>query len=194
MGEARDKLNEVKLLYQVISVFMKDKLGEGEVFHYKDIMHDIFPNCEDKSGRQSTFARSAFQSYPGELSTDIIQRAPLQKFEFMKKMDLVKEVMEVHGFEFDRRIAPKVISMAEMVQSSQRGVVILGPPDQGKGTVWKIAQLLLHEEEQLKLAEDNDSESARNLPKPEYRILFPNAYSMAELYGWLHTAGQERSF
>lgn len=44
------------------------------------------------------------------------------------------------------------------------------------------------------MAEEHDSESARNIPKPDYRVLFPNAYSMSELYGWLHKSGQERSF
>lgn len=44
------------------------------------------------------------------------------------------------------------------------------------------------------MAEDNDSECARNMAKPEYRILFPNAYSISELYGYLHSPGQERTF
>lgn len=60
LNRARAKLNEVKLLYQVIQMFVKDKLGENEVSHFKDVMHDIFPGCEDKSGGRSTFARSAF--------------------------------------------------------------------------------------------------------------------------------------
>lgn len=93
-------------------MFVKDKLGENEITHFKEVMHDVFPGCEDKSGGKSTFAREAFQSYPGELSTDVTHRAPLEKFEFTKKMALVKEVMEVHGFEYDRRLAPKIIQLA----------------------------------------------------------------------------------
>lgn len=65
LRRAREKLNEVKLLYQVIQMFVRDKLGENEVPHFKDVMHDVFPGCEDKTGGKSTFARSAFQSYPG---------------------------------------------------------------------------------------------------------------------------------
>lgn len=29
---------------------MKEKLGEADLPHYKDVMHDVFAGCEDKGG------------------------------------------------------------------------------------------------------------------------------------------------